>query len=138
MQNYAKMLPKDRSDATMTDYPPAFPALATNVIENHTVSSVTALNPNTTIIEITAITTAAAIKWSNQSNLAASSSVFTAVGVANFDAFIPSGQTRRFVVPRSSQAQAPGSVVGLNVQEGLYTGIAMKSTVVGSVLLTQY
>lgn len=121
----------------MTDYPPPFPALATTVIENATVSSVTALNPNTTVIEITARTTDAAIRWSNQTNLAASSSVITTVGGA-FDNYIVAGVTRRFVVPRSAQAIPNTSVVGLNIQEGLYTGVAIKSTVIGSVLLTQY
>lgn len=130
-------MPKDRTDSAMTDYPPPFPALATTVRENASASSVIGLNPNTTLIEVTAVTTAAAIRWSNQSNLSASSSVITAVGGA-FDNFIPSGQTRRFVVPRSSQAIPNTSVVGLNIQEGLYTGVATKSTVIGSVMVTEY
>ncbi len=115
-----------------------FVALATTTTENATVSSVTGFNPNTTVIEVAAITTAAAIKWSNQSNLSATSSVITAVGVANYDNIIPVNTVRKFVVPRSAQALSPQSVVGLNIQEGLYTGVALKSMGVGSVLLTQY
>ena len=138
MQNYAKLQAKDRGDQPMTDYPPPFPAIQTTVIENATTSSVTALNPNTTVIEVTAVTAPAAIRWSNQSNLSATSSVITTAGTAAFDNFLPVGVTRKFVVPRSAQAQQQGSVVGLNVQEGLYSGVAMKSVTIGSVLLTQY
>lgn len=137
MQNYTKILARDRVDGMMVNQPPPFVALSATTIENNTVSSVTLLNANCTAIEVTAIGVGAAIKWSNATNTTATSSVITAAGTANFDNVIPSGTVLRFVVPRSTAALAPTSVVGLNIQEGLFSGVATKSMGVGSVLLTQ-
>jgi hypothetical protein len=138
MQAYAKIQAKDRTGETIVGVSVPFPAITTTAVENGATSSVTALNANTTVVEVAAVGAGAAIRWSNQTNLTATSSVFTAAGTAAFDNFIPSGQVRLFVVPRSAQAIGPSSVVGLNIQEGLYSGVAIKSAGVGSVLLTQY
>lgn len=139
MENYARKLAKDRTDAPMQEYALPFPALATTNRENAAASSVTSLNANCTAVEVAAVGGNAAIRWSMAT---ATTSVITIAGTANFDNYIPSGTLRRFVVPRQAQAipnysgiNSP-SVVGLNLQEGLYTGIATIGA--ASVLVTQY
>lgn len=137
MQNYGKLQAKDRTDEVYVGIPLPFPALATLSVENAVVSSVTNLNPNTTVIEVTATAAAAALKWTTAT---ATASVITAAGTANCDAVVAPNTTRMFVVPRNTQALSSGysSIVGLNVQEGLYNAVAIKTTQIGSVLLTQY
>lgn len=136
MENYAKKIPQDRTGTPMQTWPVPFPALISTTVENNSASSVTSLNPNTTVIEISAVTAPVALKWSSAT---VTTSVITAFGTSNFDNIIQAGVTRQFVVPRNTAAIAPGSVVGLNVQEGLYTGVALKTAgTVGSILLTQY
>lgn len=136
MQNYGKIQAKDRTDEIYVGVALPFPALAALSVENNVTSSVTSLNPNTTVIEVATSGAAAAIKWAaNQAT-----SVVTAVGANGFDLIIPAGQVRQIVVPRNTQALSSGysSIVGLNIQEGLYNAVAIKSTQIGSVLLTQY
>lgn len=140
MQNYAKIQAKDQTDAKFSGIAVPFVALAATSVENGSASSVTSLNPNTTVVEIAAITSPVGIKWTTSQ----ATSVVTAVAGANFDNIVPTGTVRQFVVPRNTQAglyynanQSP-SIVGLNVREGLYSAIAMKGVSVGSVLLTQY
>lgn len=139
MENYARKLAKDRADNDLQEFAVPFPALVTTARDNAAASSVTSLNANCTMIEVAAVGGSAAIRWSSAS---ATTSVISAAGTANFDNAIPSNTVRRFVVPRESQAipnysgiNSP-SVVGLNVAEGLYTGVATIG--VASVLLTQY
>lgn len=132
MQNYAKPLPVDRQGGHMTAFPPATSTLGSVHRENASASSVTSLSDMTTVVEVTAVGTAAGIRWAvNQAT-----SVVTAAGTANFDNIIAADNTRLFVVPR--RIQATTSVAGINVQEGLFGGIATKSTGVGSVLLAEY
>lgn len=134
---YAKQLPNDRDGAKMTASPILSTALATTTRENATASSVTSLNANCTAVEVTALGTSAGIKWvTNQLASVQTTSSVTSVGVQNYDNIIPVNTTRIIVVPRFSQGVS--SIVGLNVQEGLYPAIATISTGVGSVLLTQY
>lgn len=117
----------------MTDSPPPYLALATLHRDNASASSVTSFNANTTVIEVSAVTTGAGIRWAaNQAT-----SVITLAGTANFDNFVIAGSTRLLVVPRRIQGNS-SSVVGLNAQEGLYENIATISAGIGSVLLTQY
>lgn len=139
MQNYAKLQARDRGDSPFRGIAVPFPALAANTNENTTTSSALALNPNTTVVEIAAVTTPVAFKWTTQ---AASASVVTSsiLGVS-FDNIVAAGTVRQFVVPRNTQALSSSysSIVGLNVQEGLFNAIAFKTaTTLGSVLLTQY
>lgn len=142
--NYAKRLPQDENNAVMTGVSTPFQALATLHSENAVTSSVTALNANCTVIEVATDNGPAAIRWSNQTNLTATSSVITAAATAAFDNVIPENTVRTFVVPRSSQAlpnysgiQNP-SVVGRNTAEGLFSGVAVKSFGISSVMVTQY
>lgn len=136
MQNYAKIQARDQQGEIMIGPPVPFVALATNTFENVTVSSVTNLNPNTTVIEVAAVGALAAIKWTPATS---TPSVVTAVAGANYDNVIPAGEVRQFVVPRNTQARSDSytSFVGLNIREGLYTAVAIKGGI-GSVLLTQY
>jgi hypothetical protein len=138
MENYARKLPKDKTDNVMQEFAVPFPAVRTTARDNATTSSVTAVSSITTVIEVAAIAASAAIKWVTQANLTATSSVITAAGTADFDNIIPAGTVRRFVVPRASASLSMGSVSGINVQEGLYNAVASKSTGIGSVLLTEY
>lgn len=136
--NYSKPLPQDRNNAVMTSSPPQHVALQATTREAGATSSVTSLNANTTLVEVTAVGGAAVIKWGNNQ---ATSVISAAVG-ANYDNSIGANQTRLFVVPRFAQAisnnsgiQNP-SVVGYNTQEGLYNSIATIG--VGSVLLAEF
>ena len=145
MDAYARHLPVDRNTHVMQEYPPATSAIGTLTRDNASVSSVTALNANTTVIEVGAVTVGAAIRWAS-SNVGSVQgvSVITAASGANFDHFIPVNQVRKFVVPRVTTAipnynnQGSPSIVGLNTQEGLFANLATISAGTGSVFLTQY
>lgn len=124
----------------MTESLPAFPALQATVRETGAASSVTSLNTNTTTVLVTALGGGAAIKWAGNQ----ATSVFASVGGMSYDATLAANESRLFAVPRSvagipnwSGIQNP-SMVGMNVEEGLYPGIATRSLGVGSVLLTEY
>lgn len=137
MRDYATPLPVDRNGNSMYNSPPPVLKIATSARDNASASSVTSLNANTTELQITAVTTGAGIAWATNQ----ATSVITAGGTANFDLFIPEGQSMIVVVPRRVQGNS-SSVAGLGVLEGLYSGttggIATKSSGVGSVLLVEY
>lgn len=132
--NYAKKMPQDENNAIMDGYCPPFPALQANTSENATVSSTVNFTDSTTLIEVTTVGAAAVIKWIGLTNT--NPSVISAAGTANYDNVIATGSTRRFVVPRENQAIP--SIVGRNIQEGLYRMVAIKSMGIGSVLLSQF
>ena len=137
--NYAKPLPFDKKTVPLQNYPAATSTLGSIYRDNASASSVTSLHENTTVIEVTAEGGAAGIRWAiNQAT-----SILTDAGVSDFDNVIADGETRRFVVPRNTQA-IPNysgidnpSVVGLNVAEGLFSNVATVSFGAGSVLLSQ-
>jgi hypothetical protein len=139
-KNYSQRLPVDRDGTIMVQSHPPFPAIQVNMRETGVASSVWALNPNTTAVLVTAMGGGAAIRWAaNQAT-----SVFASVGGMAYDATLAPNESRLFAVPRSvmgiqnySAIQNP-SIVGLNLSEGLYPGIATRSLGVGSVLLTEY
>lgn len=136
---YAKSLPRDKDGAAMSQYPAPALALARNAAENATASSVISVTDNTTALEITAMTTAAVLRWVPVTETAAVSpfaSVISAVSGANYDHVIPVSTMRRFVIPQEVAGTA--SVVGANVQNGLYRRYAIKSIGVGSVLTAEY
>jgi hypothetical protein len=138
--DYAKPLPTDRKGNALQEYPPAASAIGTLARDNASASSVTSLHANATVIEVAAVTTPATIKWASDQ----ATSVVSAAGTPNFDHVIQTGEVRRFVIPRLTQAlpnynnAGSPSIVGLNIAEGLFSAVATKSTGVGSVLLTQY
>lgn len=134
MINYAKRQPVDESGLPMFAYPQAYLALDEDASENNTVSSVITLTDSTTVIEVSAIGGAAAIKWIAIGNT--NPSVVTAAATADFDHTIPSGMVRRFVVPQ--ETAGINSIVGANKKNGLYNRVAIKSVGVASVYTTQY
>lgn len=138
--NYAKSLPRDRAGEPMQEYPAPFKALATYGGENSSASSVITLTDNTTAIEVEANGGACVVRWIPASETAAVTpfaSVISANGTANFDHVVPTGTYRRFVVPQEL-GQVQTSIVGANVQNGLYKRVAIKSIGIASVLTTEY
>lgn len=135
MQQYAAPLPLDRRNVPMQEYPAAASALARYGTENIAASSVVTLTDNTTVLEITAGGGNIAMRWVASTDTQAS--VVTQGSGANFDHVIGSGVTRRFVVP--IERQGVPSIVGLNVQNGLYKRVAWKAaTAIGSVYGSEF
>lgn len=128
--------PQGKLGEIKVGYAPAKVALESNNNENISVSSVLAFTHNTTEIEVTAVGQGVAGRWA--ANQAAS--VVTATGTgANFDFVVPSGESRRFVVPISTSDQTSGSVMGVNRKLGLFQAIAYKTLAGnGSVLTSEY
>lgn len=140
---YAKPLARDGGGEAMQEYSAPFKALARYTGENASASSVISLTPNTTTVEVAALGgTGAAIRWVPRTETAAVSpfaSVITIAGAtSNYDNVIPAGQARRFVVPIESQGTQQGSVVGANVQNGLYQRIAVQTFGISSVMTAEF
>jgi hypothetical protein len=110
------------------------PAIVSTASENATASSVITVNDNTTDLEVAAVGATGFVKWISRTDTTAS--VIASAGTANFDVIIPAGTVRRLVIPRESMGTA--SVVGANVQNGLYNRVAYKTAGIGSILATQY
>lgn len=141
-QNYVVGIPHDKNQEPLQNYPAPFKAKARYDDENAAASSVISLTEDTTSIEITAGSFAAAIRWVPTSETAAVSpfaSVITAEGVTtNYDHVIPVGSMRRFVVPIETSITNPQSIQGVNRLNGLYQRIAVKSFAIGSVITTEH
>lgn len=132
---YAPQTPRGKDSMPKVGYVPTVVRLANTVRENNSASSVTSLTHDTTEVEVTAVGgSGTAIRWAaNQAT-----SVVTVTASPNFDAIVPSGETRRYVVPRETGGSY-ASVQGVNRAEGLFQNIATKSlTGNGSVLLAEY
>lgn len=150
MLNYAARVPADSSGLPLESYPAAkihLPQTTTNApsvlsMDNGSFSSVMTLNDNTTVLEIAATNAAAVLRWVPVGETAAApaagpfQSVITVQGTANFDHVIPKDSVRRFVVPIETRGST--SVVGLNIQNGLYNKVAVKSFGIGSVSTLQF
>lgn len=125
--NYASYVPKDENGNTLQDYPTPIRALTRYTSINVVVSSVVTLTDDTTVIEITASNGPAAIRWIPATESAAvtpfASVIALAGATANYDHVIAKDTTRRFVVPRETYGN-PGSIVGANVQNGLFKRVA--------------
>ena len=137
--NYSPLLPRDKSDAVKTAYPPAASALGIVVRENASTSSILLLGHDTTELEVGAMGTAVALKWMPQAlvdSSVAGTSVITAAGTANYDNIIAADTVRRFVVPRVGAGYTQ-SVQGVNRAEGLFPAVAFKSVGIGSVVTIQ-
>ena len=134
MNNYAPQTPRGKDNNPKEGYVPAKVALATTHDENASTSSVIAFTHDTTEIEVIAIGQAIAGRWAaNQAT-----SVITVAGTANFDFAIPSGEVRRYVVPRETSGSY-ASVQGVNRAEGLYQAVAFKTFAGnGSVLAIEF
>lgn len=134
MARYAKPVAVDKNGSPLDSQPLPLKALATTVSENGAVSSVITLNDNTTDIEIAAVGAGAFIRWIARGDT--QGSVLSAAGTGNYDAFLQSNQTKRFIVP--IEQIGTSSIVGANIANGLYNRLAYKSAGVGSVLSNQY
>lgn len=138
--NYAKQLPRDKSGELMQEYYPPFKALAQNMRNNLTVSSVFTLNDSTSVVEIAANGSPVAMRWVPVTETAGTSpfaSVITTIGTENFDHIIAKDTVKQFVVP--IETQGTSSVVGINKQAGLYNRIAvMSGAAVSSVMVSEF
>lgn len=136
------ILPRDKGLEAMQDYATHASVKAIYASENGAVSSVITLTPDTTVLEIVSIGSApagGAMRWVKTGDAStAATSVITAAGTANFNHVIPGNVVMKFAVPIETMYQAPSSMVGANIQNGLYRRVAIKSFGVSSVLLTEY
>lgn len=133
--NYVKSIPKDIGGNALTESPAPVKAQAQYYRDNGVASSVITLTDNTTQIEVgTSGGGGALLRWVPITETAAApaGSVIT----TNFDHFIAPNEVRTFAVPRETNTIS--SIVGANIQNGLYRRVAIKNVVIGSVLTTEY
>lgn len=138
-------LPHSRGNDPMQNYVTHASVKAIYASENASASSVITLTQDTTALEIAVIggtsslIAAGAMRWVPSAiGFAAGTSVITAAGSANFDHVIPNNQVLKFAVPIEKMYQAPSSMAGMNIQNGLYRRVAIKSIGTASILLTEY
>lgn len=135
--NYARGVPVGNNQVPFNSLgiPPTVKAIDRVASANDSTSSLIGLTANTTSIEIVAGTIPAIMRWVPATEASGS------VSGTSFDHAIPSGGMRRFVVPiEVNNAQGYSSMVGLNVENGLFKQIAVQGHGGGngSVLVTQY
>jgi len=107
--------------------------------DNKATSSIIILTDNTTFLEVGAIGAGAAIKFLTQSTVdssVAGTSVISAAGTANADHFFAPDTINKIAIPVAYQVQT--SIVGANVQNGLYKHIAIKSLGASSVMVNEF
>lgn len=129
-------LPVSRGGTELQNYATHASVKAIYASENGTASSVITLTPDTTVLEIAAIGAPATVRFVRIADTTAS--VVSAAGTANFDHVIPQSTVLKVAVPIEVMYQAPSSMVGANIQNGLYRRVAIKSIGIASVLLTEY
>lgn len=134
--NYAKAIPRDNGNSPLQEFPTPFKAQARYYRDSAAVSSVITLTDNTTIVEVgTGGATGALLRWVPATETAGVNP-FASVLTTNYDNFIPANSLRRFVVPKESQGVT--SIVGINVQNGLYKRVAIMNVGAGSVLTAEH
>ena len=132
--SYPKRIPVDENRTPMQGYPAAIKATARFYRDNGSTSSVQTLTDNTTQVEVGATGTGVILRWVPTSDGAGAPA--GSVLSTNFDHFIPAAQVRKFVVPKESATV--NSVVGVNIQQGLYRRMALANITTGSILSTEY
>ncbi len=144
-QNYARGVPMGNNQMPFqgNGTPPAIKAIKSTGTENGTASSMFGLTQDTTAIEIATGGVPAAFKWVTAANagasVAATSVIAVAGATANYDHIIPANTYRRFVVPiEVNNPQGYSSMVGANIENGLFRWIAWKSLGIGSVFSSEY
>lgn len=142
--NYAVGVPIGNNSSDMQGYPAPLQAKA-SWGTTQLASSVINLTDRTTVLEVSAGGgQGIALRWVKTTETAgvspAASVISSGIGVANFDHFVPSGQTRRFVVPVDpSIVVNTGSVMGSNGQNGLFKRVAwITPAPVSSILATEF
>lgn len=137
MINPYKNLPIDKNMNPMQDFPTPFLAKFRTTSENATVSSIINLTPDTTTLEVSAIGGPAVLRWVGTGDT--QGSVITIAGAtANYDNVIPTATVRRFAVPIEGIYAAPSSLVGVNIENGLYRRVAIKSIGIASVMMSEF
>ena len=141
--NYVNPVPRDRGGAELHEFPAPVRAQVTTMRENAVASSALAIGPNTSSLEVYAFGgQGIAIRWvavTETPSVAPRASVVASGLGANFDHVIPSGQVRRFAVPRETQGLGTGTLqIGSTI--GLYQRIAAVNAgiVPSSVLFVEY
>lgn len=134
--NYAAGTPVGKNGVPLFNSPAPYKAVARYFVENGSASSVITLSANTTAIEIAAPATDRAVlmRWVATSDTQAS------VTALNLDHVVPANTFRRFVVPVESQNASAGygSMVGANIDKGLFRRVAVITAGPGSVITTEY
>jgi len=135
MRDYASPTPIDRYGNVLQGTVPATTAIATNV-NGAKVSSIIALNGNTTMVEVTATGTGGAvIKWIGS---VIGTNPHPSVTTANFDAAVSENTTQRFVVPQSIMGMSTGSVIGgYGKMSGCYTLLGTLALSTASILVVE-
>lgn len=128
-------LPHDKYGVPMQNYTPTASVKASYSYENGAASSVITLTPDTTVIEIAAITGPAVMRWVRTADT--QGSVVSAAG-GNFEHVITTAAVGKFAVPIETVYQAPSSMVGANIINGLYRRVAIKSIGIASVMLSEF
>ncbi len=141
---YITPLPIDKSGSSMQEFPSPVKAITSVMMrENAVASSVMVLDPNATSIEVNAVGGPVAIRWipisETPSSTTAKSSVIASGLGANFDHMIPSGDYRRFAIPRETQGIGTGNMQ-IGSTFGLYQRLGQINAGVGpaSVFVVQY
>ena len=128
-------LPRDKGQEPMQNYATHASIKATYASENGTASSVITMTPDTTALEIAAVGGTAVMRWVRTGDT--QGSVVSAAG-GNFAHVVNSASVRKFAVPIEVAYNAPSSMVGANIINGLYRRVAVKTVGAASVLLTEY
>lgn len=142
MSNYAKRYAREVTGEPRLDCPPPYIALDEYQVENAVASSCISLTPNTTELEIGAFGgQGIVIRWiplTETASVAPRASVVASGLGADFDHWIPSGQVRRFIVPKETIGQMAGGQTGS--VNGLYQRVAWinAGTTATSILATEY
>lgn len=135
IRNYAKKLGYEQGNSPMVGWPSPVKAQAQYYTDNVAASSVITLTDSTTQVEVKATGSDFLVRWVPVGDAAAGS-----VTTANYDHIVPSGTFRQFVVPVETAGVT--SIVGINVQAGLYKRIAVNkinaASNVASVLTSEY
>lgn len=132
--NYAKRQAQDETGIPIQNTPTPFKATAQFYKDNLTASSIQTLTDNTTRVEVGGVV-GTWIRWIPATETAAAPA--GSVLATNFDHYIPPNTVRWFVVPKETQGIT--SIVGVNVQNGLYKRMAVGPVgPAGSVLTTEY
>lgn len=136
-QNYARGVPMGNNEVPFQNCPPAVKTVLSRISENATTSSVITMTANTTALEVATQGTSALIRWITVADTEAS--VFGNASVMNFDHVIPPNTMRRFVIPiEVNNPQGYGSMVGANIENGLFRRYAWRTQGVASVFSNEY
>ena len=148
-QYYSNPLPKDRAGNALQEFPAPVRAVASVMMrENAVASSVLALDPNATHVEVNAVGgNGVVVRWVKATETPMASSVWNTSVIAsglgaNFDHFIPANSYRKLAIPKETGGLGPGGLAGAQIGSvyGLYQRLAQinMTTTASSVLVVQY